>query len=197
MFVLKFYGQERLTKKEMASSKYFKFLDTAVDVYFGITLFTLFLSFPGWQQVSSVILFFHLMLFFLFTWWELRTIEQIPKHYFIDFILIGLSMFALTQAINELDNIRAYVGWLLGFLLIDMASQAIDWWVHRPRRSEQRFLRFFLIDDGVLSAFYILALLLIDELSIFSAIAISLPFIISTYLSILFRTTELRAKYIV
>ncbi len=181
----------------MASSKYFKFLDTAVDVYFGIALFTLFLSFPGWNQVAQVILFFHLMLFFLFTWWELRTIEQIPKHYFVDFIILGLSMFAITQAINELDNIRAYLAWLLAFLLIDIVGQGIDWVVHRPNRAEQKFLRFFLIDDGVLAGFYILALLLVEDLSILSATAIVLPFVISIYFSIVFRTTELRAKYTV
>lgn len=181
----------------MASSKYFKFLDTAVDVYFGIALFTLFLSFPGWTQYAQIILFFHLMLFFLFTWWELRTIEQIPKHYFIDFIILGVSMFALTQAINELDNVRAYLAWLLGFLLIDMIGQGIDWYIHRPSRSEKKFLSFFLIDDGVLAAFYALALLIVDELSLLSAIAVALPFVISIYFSIVFRTTELRAKYIV
>ena len=178
-----------------AKAKYFRFLDTAVDVYFGIALFTLFLSFPGFEKIPESILFFHLMLFMMFTWWELRTVEQIPKHYFIDFIILGLEMFALTQAISYLDNPTGYLGWLLAFLFIDVIDTAIDWFVHRPGRAEKRFLTFFLIDDGILAAFYSVALLLVDHLSILSAIAISLPFVASVSFSILFRTTELKAKY--
>jgi hypothetical protein len=176
-------------------AKYFRFLDTAVDVYFGIILFTLFLSFPGFAEIPQTILFFHLMFFMMFTWWELRTVEQIPKHYFVDFIILGLEMFVLTQAISYLSDPAGYLAWLIAFLAMDMLDTGIDWFLHKPGKSEKRFLAFFLIDDGILIAFYIAAFLLVDELSILSAIAISLPFIASVFFSIMFRTTELKARY--
>ena len=178
-----------------AKAKYFRFLDTAVDVYFGIMLFELFLSFPGLEKIPAALLFFHLMFFMIFTWWELRTIEQIPKHYFVDFIILALEMFALTQAISYLENPTGYLGWLIAFLLIDGIATWVDWYIHKPNRSEKRFLVFFLIDDGILVAFYSVAILLVDQLSILSAIAISLPFVASVFFSIIFRTTELKAKY--
>ncbi|MFO0702705.1 MAG: hypothetical protein U0514_02400 [Candidatus Andersenbacteria bacterium] len=177
------------------SAKYFRFLDTAIDVYFGIALFILFQEFPGFGQVPLAILFFHLMLFMIFTWWEFRTVEQIPKHYFVDFIFLGLELFALTQAIFYLHDVRAYLGWLVGFLALDILDNLIDRRMHKPGKAERHFLNFFLIDDVILASFYGLALLFVDRLSIFSAIAVVLPFVVSVYLSVLFRTTELKARY--
>jgi hypothetical protein len=177
------------------SPKYFRFLDTAIDVYFGISLFILFGEFPGFGQVASAILYFHLMLLMIFTWWELRTIEQIPKHFFVDFVILGFELFALTQASFHLTDVRQYVAWLLGFLVLDVIGNLIDRHIHHPSKAEKRFLNFFLIDDLVLSGFYVLALLFIQELTIFSAIAVALPFVVSIYLSVMFRTTELRAQY--
>src|SRR3990167_10178486 len=177
------------------SAKYFRFLDTAIDVYFGIALFIVFGEFPGFEHIAQVILYFHLMLLMIFTWWELRTVEQIPKHYFVDFVILGLELFALTQAIFVLGDVRSYLGWLLGFLILDIIGNLVDRRMHRPNKEEMHFLNFFLIDDLVLASFYALALIFIDQLSIFSAIAVSLPFVVSVYLSILFKTTELRARY--
>jgi len=177
------------------SAKYFRFLDTAIDVYFGISLFIVFGEFPGFAQVPQAILFFHLMLLMIFTWWELRTVEQIPKHYFVDFVILGFELFALTQAIFALHDVHIYLGWLLGFLALDIVSNVVDRRIHKPDKQELRFLNFFLIDDLILVSFYIVAFIFIEQLTIFSAIAVVLPFLFSVFFSIQAKTTELRARY--
>lgn len=178
-----------------ASAKYFRFLDTAIDVYFGIALFILFQEFPGFEHVAQSILFFHLMLLMIFSWWELRTVEQIPKHYLVDFVILGLELFALTQASFALHDVHLYLGWIIGFLALDVIDNLVDRVVHHPKKNELRFLNFFLIDDSVLIGFHLLALFFIPRLSVIGAIAVTLPFIVSVYLSVMFKTTELKARY--
>jgi hypothetical protein len=179
----------------MASRKYYRFLDTVIDVYFGIILFTLFYDFPGFDDIGKTILSFHLMLFMLFTWWEFRTIEQIPKHYFFDFVLLGLEMFAFTQAVVNLGDLHSYLGWLVVALVIDIADGAMDWFIHKPKKEERFYLKFFLIDDSILAILYTIAFFVLDELTILSALVVSLPLVASIFLSVVYKVTELKARY--
>ncbi|MFO0705127.1 MAG: hypothetical protein U0517_04200 [Candidatus Andersenbacteria bacterium] len=179
----------------MASRKYYRFLDTAIDVYFGIILFTLFLEFPELHGMPQIILFFNLVLFMLFTWWEFRTIEQIPKHYFFDFVLLGLEMFCLTQVSLHLDNVQGYLTWLIAALSVDFLDSALDRIIHKPNREERRYLRFFLTDDAILGVLYLIAFFALPQLNTLSAIIVTLPLVASICVSVIYNVTELKARY--
>ncbi len=155
--------------------KYHPFLDTALDLFIGFSLFNAFSAFTEWS-VSTVLLIF-VTLIMVDYWWSTRTFHQLPKHYLIDFYLITLVMFVFFIWPSHIDNPTVFLLLTSAFFLLDACFAFTAIFIHTERRDESE-LRFYAKTEFIMSAYYFLLSFVGLELGWSLVMAVFIPYLI-------------------
>ena len=174
----------------MAEKKRYPFLNLIIDIFFGITIFTSFTLFRGFN-LGSILLFFSIFLMANY-WWAIRSYSKYPKHYLFDFyFLIIISMIFYQLAVNYAET-RNFI-FILGALFLADAVWSITSGMVHEEKADRKALRFDFATEITLAAFYFALWLFVRELNYAVIAAIIIPCLI--YFALNVRKGLISLKY--
>ncbi|MEM0372811.1 MAG: hypothetical protein QXO69_03180 [archaeon] len=170
--------------KEKKKLRKYPFLDTVVDVFYSIILFSVFSAFPGFGKIESFLMIFAVFVILNY-WWASRSIAEVPKHYLSDLYFITVVMFIFSQWSNYFNDFKMFLVVFVIFLFFDAFYSLWNIFLH-SEKEEKPLLKFFFAGEFLLGVIYLAEFFLLNELNAISLVALFLPYL--SWVAINFKT---------
>lgn len=173
------------------ATKYYSFVDVVIDIFYSIILYNAFIAFPGFRIESFLMLFAIFVM--LNYWWAVRSYNEMPKHYLVDFYCITIVMFLFSQWPNYFLSYSHFALATAVFFCFDAVYALIDIFAHGERQDE-RSLWFYCASELALAAIYFGLSRLFDSVSAVSIVLIFVPYAI--WYLMLFKLKFIKTRFI-
>lgn len=159
----------------MAKTKYYAFIDVALDIFVSVILYNLFTTFPGFN--AQLLLLVFAVLVIINYWWGTRSYFDLPKHYLIDLYFLAMIMFIFAQWANYLDDLRGFLMVATIFFLTDAVFALSGVFLHAEKKDEPS-LYFYAVTEIVVAAVYFAMSRLLVDLTPIAAASVFLPYLL-------------------
>jgi len=156
--------------------KYYSFLDIAIDIFYGIILYNVFLAFPGLRIEAWLIVFMTWLM--LDYWWISRSWQNLPKHYLIDLYFVTAVMFIFSIWPNYVFDFHKFLIVTALFFLVDALYSFVVIFAHEET-SDHKALIFYSWYETIQALLYVGFSYLFSSVTPFALICIFIPQIIS------------------
>jgi hypothetical protein len=155
---------------------HYAFLDAVMDVLYSVVLYNLFVNFPGFENLATLVLFFFVTVLMINYWWFSRSIAVMPRYFLVDVYFYATVMFIFMRLTGAMADTTAFLGWLTVLFAVDLVYSIVDLMVVRHAKSWLVYLNHFMAWNFAIMLIYFAAYLFIKELTPLLAFALVLPY---------------------